>query len=126
MDEEVKKILVVDDEKLIREIVTRIAQKRGATVTALPHGNDTPKVMQNTVFDLAVVDLLMPETSGWDVIQMIRSDPKNKKIPIIILSGTKISAEEKAKLLETVNAVVNKTNFTLHGFESIVDSCSIV
>lgn len=126
MDDEVKQILIVDDEKLIREIVTRIARKRGAAVTALPHGRDVPRVMKETVFSLAVVDLLMPETSGWDVVQMIRKDPKNKKVPIIILSATKISSEEKSKLLETVNAVVDKTTFTLHGFESTVESCSIV
>lgn len=124
--EDKKRILVIDDERLVREIVTRIAQKRGAEVVALPDGKDTRKVLEEKDFQLAVVDLLMPETSGWDVVSMIRTGSRNKDMPIIILSGTKISEEEKSKLLLTVNAVVNKTTFSLQGFETVMDSCSIL
>lgn len=121
---ESKHILVVDDEKLIREIVTRIARKHNAEVTALSNGKELQSIILNNIFDLAIVDLLMPETSGWDIVDMIRANQKNKNMPIIILSGTKISPDEKKKLLTKVNAVVSKTTFSLQGFECIVDSCS--
>ncbi len=125
MDEN-KRILIVDDEKLIREIVARIVQKRGADFIALSGGKEVKQVLENNAFQLAVVDLLMPDASGWDIVKMIRDDKNNSNIPIIILSGTKISSEEKTKLLQEVNAVVNKTTFSLQGFEFVLDSCSIL
>lgn len=122
--EEKMRILIVDDEKLIREIVSKIAAKRGADIVTLPGGKDVKVTLEMNVFNLAVVDLLMPDISGWDVVRMIRSDRNNCTTPIIILTGTKISTDEKIKLLQEVNAVVNKTTFTLQGFECIMDSCS--
>jgi len=125
MDEN-KRILIVDDEKLIREIVSRIVQKRGADFIALSGGKEVKQTLENNVFHLAVVDLLMPDASGWDVVKMIRNDKNNSSIPIIILSGTKVSSDEKTKLLQEVNAVVNKTTFSLQIFEGVLDNCSTI
>jgi len=124
--EDEKRILIVDDEKLIRDIVSKIAQKRGVSLVPLPDGTNLKQTLEENVFDLAVVDLLMPNFSGWDIVKMIRQDKNNGKIPIIILSGTGISIDEKTRLLQEVNAIVNKTTFTVQGFEAILDSCSII
>lgn len=121
---EKKRILIIDDEKLIREIISRIARKRGVDFIALSGGKEIKQTLENNVFHVAVVDLLMPDASGWEVVNMIRSDKNNSKVPIIILSGTKISDDEKDRLLQKVNAVVNKTTFSLQGFEYVLDNCS--
>jgi len=119
-----KHILIVDDEKLVRSVVAKIAEKRGAEVTSLSNGKELKKILQDEIFHLAIVDLLMPEISGWGIIDTIRSDARNSKMPIVVLSGTKVSQEEKSRLLEKVNAVVNKSTFSLQGFDCIVESCS--
>ncbi len=81
------KILVVDDDANIREVVCFALQKAGyATVTAADGAQALTRYAAERP-DLVVLDILMPELDGTEVCRRLRADPANAAVPIIFLSS---------------------------------------
>jgi DNA-binding response OmpR family regulator len=78
------KILVVDDEKQIVEIVKAYLERDGYKVNTANDGNAALESVQKEQPDLIVLDLMLPEISGWDVCRTIRKD---SNVPIIMLTA---------------------------------------
>jgi diguanylate cyclase (GGDEF)-like protein len=79
-------VLIVDDDAFSRAVVSkRIAML--ADVVDAEDGFDALAHMQSTVFDLAIVDLEMPNFNGFELIKSVRGHPMLKHIPIIVLTG---------------------------------------
>ena len=93
-----KKILIVDDEQAMLEIVKAVLKR----VQAVPFGaNNIQKAMQilNTEnFDAIILDRYMPDGDGHDVLQALKSEPRTKTIPVIMLTGEKDMNQIKASL----------------------------
>ena len=88
------KILVVDDEKLIREVICEYASNEGYSVIEAENGDDAiNKVTENPNIDLIIMDIMMPKLDGYSACKEIF---KIKKYPTIMLSARK---EEYDKLL---------------------------
>lgn len=81
------KILAVDDEQLILDILQRFLQMKGFQVVCAHRGRQAIEIINSgESIDLMIVDLKMPEMTGIDVLREIEA--MNKKIPIIVLSGS--------------------------------------
>ena len=78
------KILVVDDEKKIVEIVRAYLEREGYEVSAAYDGKSTLEAVKRMPPDLVVLDLMLPQISGWDVCRALRAD---SNIPIIMLTA---------------------------------------
>ncbi len=79
-----KKILVVDDEKRIVEIVKAYLERDGYQVAVAYDGKAALDLAQKEHPDLVVLDLMLPEISGWDVCRTLR---KESDVPIIMLTA---------------------------------------
>ncbi len=79
-----KKILVVDDEKKIVEIIQAYLERDGYQVITAFEGKTALALALSQRPDLIILDLMLPEISGWDVCRMIR---KESDIPIIMLTA---------------------------------------
>ena len=79
-----KKILVVDDEKKIVEIIRAYLEKEGYQVIAAFDGKSALEVTEKQKPDLIILDLMLPEISGLDVCRIIRKD---SQVPIIMLTA---------------------------------------
>jgi DNA-binding response OmpR family regulator len=79
-----KKILVVDDEKKIIEIIQAYLEREGYQVISAFDGKNGLALAQNQHPDLIVLDLMLPEISGWDVCRTIR---RESDVPIIMLTA---------------------------------------
>jgi len=79
-----KKILVVDDEKKIVDIVKAYLEKEGFQINVAYDGKSALELARTYSPDLIVLDLMLPEISGWDVCRAIR---KNSDVPIIMLTA---------------------------------------
>ena len=86
------KILVVDDEHLIREVIKEYAINEGYEVIEAENGLDALKVINKENIDLMILDIMMPKLDGCSVLKEI----KDKNIPVIMLSAR---SEEFDKLL---------------------------
>ena len=86
------KILVVDDEYLIREVIKEYAINDGYEVIEAENGLDALKIVNKENIDLMILDIMMPKLDGYSVLKEI----KDKNIPVIMLSAR---SEEFDKLL---------------------------
>jgi class 3 adenylate cyclase len=81
------RILVVDDNGSNRDLLSRRLQRQGHTVVQAEDGNAALSLMAKNVFDLVLLDLMMPGISGYDVLVSLKSDPRFRDIPVIIISA---------------------------------------
>ena len=79
------KILVVDDEIQIRKMLTKMLQKRGHEVEAVPNGEQAIETLQKNVPDLIIADIFMPGTDGLETIAQMKS--LHPSVKIIAISG---------------------------------------
>jgi len=84
-----KKVLVVDDEEVIREFLRTLLLKWGCEVEEAADGVQALEQLAKDNYDLLICDILMPNKNGWEVMKEVRSNPTTKDIPVIVLTGKK-------------------------------------
>lgn len=77
-------ILVVDDEPMVREVVSRYLQLEGFDVVEVGNGDDAVKWLESHLPDLVVLDVMLPGVDGFDIIRQLRS---RSEIPVIMLTA---------------------------------------
>jgi len=82
-----KKIMVVDDEPDILFTVGQMLEMSGYEVVKVKDGNECIDKLKDWTPDLVLLDIMMPEVSGWDVAAKIKENPKWSDIPIIFLTA---------------------------------------
>ncbi|KAF3887062.1 MULTISPECIES: diguanylate cyclase domain-containing protein [Nostocales] len=80
-------ILVVDDTAANLRLLVNVLQQHGYKVRPVPDGNLALQVVQASPPDLILLDILMPDLSGYEVCLELKTNPKTKDIPIIFLSA---------------------------------------
>lgn len=81
-----KTILVVDDSKTIRRILHEALIQENYAVLEASNGHDALAFLANTVPDVVVSDIHMPDINGIDLVRLIRADKRLKALPILILT----------------------------------------
>jgi two-component system, OmpR family, alkaline phosphatase synthesis response regulator PhoP len=81
------RILVVEDEEDIAELIRYNLIAEGYRVSCAGSGEDAIRLIRSESFDLMVLDLMLPGISGVKVAKMVRSDPKFLNLPIIMLTA---------------------------------------
>ncbi len=89
------KILVIDDSKVIRVRVKEMLPQGNFNVLEAKDGQEGLKFIVKERPNLIMLDFLLPKVTGWEVFQKIQSQPKLKKIPLVLMSGRKEEVAEK-------------------------------
>lgn len=83
-----KRIIVVDDDKEIREIVTFALTSNGFDVASAYNGQQLHQLLSSaSVPDLIILDVMMPGEDGYHICRSLRSDPRTTYIPIMIMTA---------------------------------------
>jgi CheY-like chemotaxis protein len=82
-----KKILVVDDEEVIRKFLRIQLAKLGCEVVEAADGEQALEKLGEDDFDLLICDILMPNKNGWEVLREVKLNPRMKDIPVIVLTA---------------------------------------
>lgn len=118
------KILIVDDEDLIRAVIKEYACNNGFIVDEAINGDDAYNKIINNSYDLLILDIMMPEMDGFTLLKEL---PEEKKIPTIVLSargeeydklqGFDLGIDDYVtkpfspkELIARMNALLNRTN----------------
>lgn len=80
-------LIVVDDNKLDRDLLSKRLALQGFTVSAAATGKEALERMHQQGFDLVFLDVIMPELDGLDVLSRMKDDPTLAEIPVIMVSG---------------------------------------
>ena len=81
----VGRILIVDDEKDIRQILSEIISFMGFEITAVGSGTEAISHLSNGIFDLVLTDLEMPGMDGWSLAATVKE--KSPHIPVLMITG---------------------------------------
>lgn len=87
MNTTIKKIVYIEDDEEMIELVRRILSRKGYRVIGAIGGQEGLEVTRRVTPDLVLLDLWMPDIDGWDVFQQIRADQTTKNIPIIVITA---------------------------------------
>lgn len=82
-----KRILCIEDEPDMIDLIRLILERRDFIVQGAEGGNAGLKAVRDSLPDLVLLDLMMPDMDGWDVYQQIKSDPATRRIPVIIVTA---------------------------------------
>ncbi len=80
------KILIADDEKVVRDIFKKFLTYYGFSVSEAQDGAEALEKINSDNFDLLIMDLRMPNVEGPDILEAMKAN--NKEVPTIILTGT--------------------------------------
>ena len=105
-------VLVIDDDRAATDLVQTILQDEGYEVLKSFSGREGVEVAAREHPDCILLDLIMPETSGFTVAYQLRQIPATRTIPIIILTSMEIDEEMADKLGGYVSGVMSKSTFT--------------
>jgi len=107
-----KKILIVEDDKFLRELISQKLLKEGYDISEAVDGEKGLKAVKDEKPDLVLLDLILPGIDGFEVLSEVKEDALLSKIPVIILSnlGQKDDIERALKIGATDYLI--KAHFT--------------
>ena len=92
-----KRILVVEDDRFIRESIIEVLEEEGYLVHGVPNGQDAISFLKSTspLPCLILLDLMMPVMNGWELQNQIKNDVRFKSIPIVVVTAD-VNAQKNA------------------------------
>ena len=117
-----KKILIADDEFLIRWSLKEALSKEGYDVKAVEDGEKALEVIKNESFDCIITDLVMPGRDGWEVLERVKETYPKAKVVIITAYGTQdteaVAKEkgafgyiEKPEIIDKIKSLLESIRF---------------
>ncbi len=87
MSEIKKKVVCVEDEPEIIDLIRLILGRKGFDLTGATGGLEGLEAIRRVKPDLVLLDLMMPDMDGWEVYQQMKADPELKNIPVIVVTA---------------------------------------
>jgi phosphate regulon transcriptional regulator PhoB len=81
------RVLVVEDERDVAELIRYNLSKEGYDVVVAPTGGDALKQAREVQPDIVLLDIMVPQLNGWEVCRRLKQDAETRKIPVIMLTG---------------------------------------
>jgi len=87
MDNEQKRILCIEDEPDMIDLIRIILQRRGYEIQGAAGGQEGIRKVREWLPDLVLLDLMMPDMDGWEVYQQMKAAEKTRNIPVIVVTA---------------------------------------
>ncbi len=81
------RVLVVDDVEANRDLLSRRLEREGHVVECAENGQSALRTIRERSFDLVLLDVMMPEIDGYEVLGQLKDDPTTRDIPVIMISA---------------------------------------
>jgi threonine synthase len=110
--ERFSRIIIVDDTPDARRLIMRILQSQGDyTLFEATNGREAIELAKKEIPDLVILDLMMPETDGFAVLDSLKQDPLTADIPVIVVTAKELTPDEKNRLKGRVHTLMQKGEF---------------
>ena len=103
-----KRLLVVEDNEVERMSIRELLGYDDIDIITTGTGADALSILRNDPCDCVVLDLRLPDMSGFDVLEKIREDASLSEVPVVVFTGQQLSAEEDAQLHTMARSIVVK------------------
>jgi CheY-like chemotaxis protein len=116
-----KRVLVADDDAAFRrQVVELLAVVEDLQVIEAANGREALSHVARRMPDLLLLDLLMPEMDGFEVLHQLRADKRAMNLPVLVVTGKDLIPAEKAHIKRKMAALVSKKEASLDHFALIV------
>ncbi|MCP4698284.1 MAG: response regulator [Gammaproteobacteria bacterium] len=105
-------ILVVEDDDTTREMMAHLLTNAGWQADVAENGRIALEQIEKKKPDLILLDLMMPEMDGFEFVSRLHQNPKFAAIPVVVLTAKDISAEERTRLQNGVEAIFQKSAYS--------------
>ena len=92
------KILLVEDNEMNRDMLSRRLERKGYEVDMAVDGRQGVDKAKTLAYDLVLMDMSLPEIDGWEATRELRADPATKALPIIALTAHAMSGDREKAL----------------------------
>lgn len=95
-----KRILLLEDEAYLRSIYIKQLQSAGFNVDGFSSGKEGLKAIQTNTYDLALMDIMLPDTNGLEILKEIKQNVLTKNTPVVLLTnlGQEVIIDQAFKL----------------------------
>jgi len=80
-------ILVVDDNEMNRDVLTRRLERQGHVIVPAENGERALEEVEKQPVDLILLDIMMPKLNGYEVLERLKANPQHRHIPVIVISA---------------------------------------
>jgi adenylate cyclase len=104
-------VLVVDDDEEQRQLVRELLGAKGWVVREAANGRLALDALENGVPDILLLDLMMPEMDGFEVVAALQANPAWRDIPVVVVTALDLSAEDRRRLNGGVEQILSKSTY---------------
>lgn len=102
------RILIVEDHPIICELVETRLRIEGMDPVKCPGGREAMGVIRSQTFDAIILDIMMPDVDGYEVLRYIRAQPATRTLPVIFLTAKSTPADIEKGLAMGANYYITK------------------
>ncbi len=101
-------VMVVEDDRVIRDLIGEMLKQEGWRVVKAEHGGEALELLENKKPSLILLDLMMPVMDGYEFVACLQKREEWRSIPVVVLTSTILNAEDQARLHGYVENIYQK------------------
>jgi HAMP domain-containing protein/signal transduction histidine kinase/DNA-binding response OmpR family regulator len=117
-----KRLLVVEDNNTERQCIIDLLGHSDIEIVGVATGTEAFSALLDRPFDCAVLDLRLPDMTGFELLNKIQNEPALRNLPIIVFTGKDLTSEEETLLRQAAKTVVLKD---VHSMERLLDETAL-
>jgi CheY-like chemotaxis protein len=103
-----RNLLVVEDDDAQRKSIVELIGNSDVKTTAVATGKEALEAMRSESFDCMVLDLKLPDMSGFELLEQLKGEPSAERIRVVVYTGKELSSKEESELQRVAEAIVIK------------------
>jgi CheY-like chemotaxis protein/signal transduction histidine kinase/HAMP domain-containing protein len=117
-----KRLLVVEDNDIERQSIIELLGHSDIEIIAVGTGGQALSALMDRTFDCAVLDLRLPDMTGFELLDKVQAEPHLRNLPIIVFTGKELTKEEELRLNQAAKTIVLKD---VHSPERLLDETAL-
>ncbi len=105
-------VLVVEDDPDVVDLLQRMLEREGWTVTIAVNGREGLERVENNLPELILLDLMMPQMDGFEFLHELRKRDEWRAIPVVVVTAKELTEEDRRRLNGNVQAILQKGAYT--------------
>jgi len=120
-----KKVLCIEDEHFINELYDRALGKSGYEVKVIMDGEEGLKEILTDGYDIVLLDIMLPNLLGTDILKRVRSQKPDLHAKIIITTNLELGEKERATIEAQADGYIVKADLTPHQMAELLDQIKV-
>ncbi len=108
LDKRVKQLLIIEDDPQQRQSIVELIGNGDVKSTAVGTGKEALEQLSQQAFDCMVLDLKLPDMTGYELVRAIKDDPSLRRIPVVVYTGKELNRQEELELRRLADTIIVK------------------